>query len=44
MRLRGEGMPHHTVPSVYGDLVVKLEIAIPAALTPEQRRAVEAVF
>lgn len=44
VRLRGEGMPVHTVPSTAGELHVKVAVTFPAELSAEQRAAVEAAF
>ncbi|KAK7200340.1 DNAj-like protein [Novymonas esmeraldas] len=37
VRIAGEGMPRHHVPSEHGDLFVTYDIVLPAVLTPEQR-------
>ena len=37
MKVKGEGMPHHTVPSQKGDLYVHLKVALPKTLTQQQK-------
>jgi DnaJ-related protein SCJ1 len=37
MRVKGEGMPVHTVPSQRGDLYVKFAVELPKTLTNEQK-------
>ena len=37
MKVKGEGMPHHTVPSQKGDLYVKFKVALPKTLTQQQK-------
>ena len=44
LRLKGEGMPVHGVPSEFGDLHVTLAIAMPKAITQEERIFVERHF
>ena len=41
MRLRGKGAPNLSHPSERGDEYVTIEIEVPRALTPEQRRALK---
>ena len=44
LRLKGEGLPVHGVPSEFGDLFVTLDIAMPKAITQEERAFVERHF
>jgi len=37
VKVKGEGMPHHTVPSQRGDLYVHFEVELPKTLTQSQR-------
>ena len=37
MKIKGEGMPHHTVPSQRGDLYVRFEVDLPPTLTDTQK-------
>lgn len=43
-KISGEGMPIHNFPSDFGDLHVKFEIKMPAAITNDQREAIERLF
>ena len=36
-KVKGEGMPHHTVPSQRGDLYVRFEVDLPKTLTEAQK-------
>jgi curved DNA-binding protein len=40
-RLRGKGMPHLRQPDQFGDLYAKVEVRLPARLTPRQRELFE---
>lgn len=40
-RLRGKGMPHLRQPDRYGDLYARVEVDLPATLTPRQRELFE---
>jgi DnaJ-class molecular chaperone len=40
-RIKGEGMPHHNVPSERGDLVIKYKVIMPKTLTPAQRETLQ---
>mmetsp|Transcript_5803 Transcript_5803/g.18597 ORF Transcript_5803/g.18597 Transcript_5803/m.18597 type:complete len:373 (-) Transcript_5803:2224-3342(-) len=42
--LRGEGMPVHEVPSLFGDLYVKFEVVFPVALTPDQIDQIKSIL
>jgi DnaJ-class molecular chaperone len=44
LRLRGEGMPVHGVPSEYGSLYVTLDIEMPKAITAQERDLVTKHF
>ena len=44
LRLRGEGMPVHGVPSEFGDLLVTLHVDFPTALSARQAELVRAEF
>jgi len=37
VRIKKEGMPHHNVPSMKGDLFVKYQVELPKTLTQEQK-------
>ena len=37
MKVKGEGMPHHTVPSQKGDLYVHFKVQLPKQLTQQQK-------
>ena len=39
IKLRGEGFPHHEVPSEKGDLYVEFTVSFPKSLTDEQKAA-----
>merc|ERR1719198_307503 len=40
MRVSGEGMPKHNVPSDKGDLIVEIKIEMPKKLTNDQKEAI----
>jgi DnaJ-class molecular chaperone len=40
-RLRGKGMPKLRRPTDYGDLYARLDVRLPAELTPKQRELFE---
>lgn len=44
VRIAGEGMPRHHVPSEHGDLYVTFNVELPQSLTPEQRELFEKHF
>lgn len=44
VRIVGEGMPRHHVPSEHGDLYVTYNVELPKSLTPEQRELFEKNF
>ena len=37
-RLRNQGMPHLHKPNLYGDLIVRLKVVLPTALSEEEKR------
>jgi curved DNA-binding protein len=41
IRVKGKGMPVHGKENVYGDLYVQVEVAIPAVLSPEEKKLFE---
>jgi len=40
-RLRGKGMPHLKKPTEHGDLYARIDVRLPADLTPKQRALFE---
>lgn len=44
VRLEGEGMPHHDMPSQFGDLVLTFEVVFPPSLTEEQIKTINEIL
>jgi DnaJ-class molecular chaperone len=38
MRLRGKGIPNLKLPNQLGDLYVRLQVQVPAKLSPQEKR------
>jgi len=44
MQIKGEGMPHHDVPSDKGNMFVKFQVVFPNKLTPDQQERLKDIL